>query len=260
MLILLYGHDSYRRIEKKRGAIAEFVKQHPAAVVQSFDFGNNEDNEDFADYVGSQPLFGGGAKLAVVDGISWDAPVRLRKIFERSVGSADTAVLVSSASKPPQKEWGFLLKKSVSALEFEYLEEEAWKKFLRGEAEKAGVALSAGALERLAASYEKNTWGGVTELARLAGLQKKEVSPDDVEAAEAAGEVFPLALSFKSASPAARSAALEKILSRGESLQSIFFLIASLLSNKTKFAAYDAAVKGGKFEWEEALLDLALSG
>ena len=98
----------------------------------------------------------------------------------------------------------------------------------------------------------------MTELERLAGLGKKQIEPRDVNIMEGTGDFFQLALSFKNGTPAVRTAVLEKLLSRGEAAQKIFFMVASLMPDKKTFAAYDAAVKAGKMDWEEALLSLAL--
>ena len=56
---------------------------------------------------------------------------------------------------------------------------------------------------------------------------------------------------------------LEELLFRSENPQMIFNLFSVLMktsSEKEKMADYDAAVKSGKLEYQEALTDLVLSG
>ena len=259
MLILLYGPDSFRRVSKKQDIIREFKERHPQHTVEVFDMEQKGSTGAFLEFVRSSSLFD-PVKMAILDDFSFTPDSKLRRFIKEILEDKNTTVLIVSDSRPPQKDWGFLLKKPVLAQEFKYLEGGAWDTFLKIQAEDSGVSFSGKALGKLSRAYAKNTWGAIMEIERLAGFRKGEVGPDDINSMEGTGDFFQLALSFKSGSPAVKTATLEKLLSRGEAAQKIFFVVASLLPDKKQLAAYDAAVKAGKMDWEEALLSLAHKG
>jgi DNA polymerase III delta subunit len=257
MLIVLHGPDSFRRISKKREILREFKERHPHHVVEVFDMGQKDTAVSFREFTRSSSLFD-PVKMAVLDDFSFSCPSEVRNALRDVLESTSTTALIMSDSKPPQKDWGFLSKKPVLGQEFEYLEGPAWHNFLKEKAKESGVDFSEKGMEKLSRAYEKNTWGAVTEISRLAGRGKKQTDPEDINSMEGTGDFFQLALSFKSGTPSTKTAVLEKLLARGEAPQKIFFMIASLLPDKKRLAAYDAAVKAGKMDWEEALLSLSL--
>jgi DNA polymerase III delta subunit len=257
MLILLYGPDSFRRVSKKQDIINEFKERHPQHTVEVFDISEKDAGASFLEFARTTSLFD-PVKMAVLDDFSYTSGPELRKSLKGLLEDKNTLVLIVSDSRPPQKDWGFLLKKPALAQEFEYLEGETWDRFLGDRAKESGVAFTKAGLGVLSRAYAQNPWGAVTEIARLSGLDKKEAGPEDINIMEGTGDFFQLALTFKNGSPATKTAALEKLLSRGEAAQKIFFVVSALLPDKMQLAAYDAAVKAGKMDWEEALLSLSL--
>ena len=276
MIIFLYGPDDYRREQKNREIVAEFLKKHAEAGLGRFDASAKEGMDDLAEFLRVQSIFE-TKKLAVVEnvfpkrrGSSEDDDVEDEEKDDVQKGSvaeilkqyrsAPNITIVMSEGKKPAKAFGFLTKPPVLAQEFAALAGPAWEAFLKSEANKQGVSFAPAALRFFAGVFAGDSWSAATELQKLAGLGKA-VGLDDLDALglDAAPNYWALMNGVKSYDIRARLAALETLFGMSDPAPKLFNILAAQWREKLpQFAAYDAAIKSGKIEYEEALVDAVI--
>jgi DNA polymerase III delta subunit len=256
MIIFLYGPDSYRRDAKKRFYISEFEKKYSAHGVERVDLEAADGLQALDLAARSRSLFE-AAKLIIIENFSEITPKKLKDALEPFFSDKQLNVLLL-ADKKPVKALDFLLNKPVTSAAFEHLEGAAWMKFVQASVAENKVDLDPAALNLLARTYEKDSWGLITELQKLAGSEKKLTAADLASLGlEVAPDFFPLVQSLRSASLGDRFAALARLFHDNEPAAKSFNIISALWAQKTpQFAAYDRAVKMGKMDYEEALTDL----
>ncbi len=250
MLIYLYGADSYRRAQKLKEIIAAYEKKHSGLTKDVFYLDEKEAFERLTLFLETQSLFG-SAKLVVI--YSADEAPGSAKLLKTFLEEKTTTIIVISDKKLP-KEFAYLLKKPAITQEFEPLETSALYAFIKKEAEERGATLTSDTLRYLSELFGADTWGIVTELEKLAlgGRVSTVLHPP---------AFFPLVQQIKR-----RGDMRSCLLALGHLLETedpaaIFNVTASIADPelKIKMADYDIAIKSGKLEYEEALLDLAIS-
>jgi len=192
------------------------------------------------------------------------------------LGAKDFTILISEDKLPP-KELEFMVKKAFKAEEFPNLKAEKWRFFIQKEAKERKAILTPGAVNFLAEIYKNDSWGLVNELDKIGLINP--IRNIDIEDLKKIGDynyespdifAFINAVSrnwsFGSAhdkSLARRIIALEKLFISQEEPVKIFNIFASLnwLPRQIikKLADCDIMVKSGKMDYEEVLVDLALS-
>lgn len=259
MIILLYGPDSYRRDAKKRFYIAEFEKKYSTHGIERVDLEAAGGLAALDLAARSRSLFE-PAKLVLAENFLEITPKKLLAALQPFFEDKQLNVLLVS-DKKPTKPFDFLLKEPATSTAFENLEGAAWMKFVQSEVAAHKANLDPAALALLARTYEKDSWGLVTELQKLSGSEEKLTAEDLASLGlEVAPEFFPLVQSLRSASLADRFGALAKLLKDNEPAAKIFNIISALWIQKTpQFAAYDRAIKMGRMDYEEALTDLLVS-
>lgn len=263
MFIFLYGPDDYRRVQKKREIIAEFRKKHSDLGLGFFDLTADGAVDRLIEFARAQSIFE-SAKLAVLlNAFELDAE-GLAKILKPFAADRTTSILIVEREKPV-KALAFLAEKPSLSQKFEALEGPEWGAFIRAEAKRAGVALTPAAVQFLAIVHQGNSWALVTELEKLAALRADSPAPidkKDLEAfdLEAAPNYWALLNGMKSFDVRTRLFALEKLFALSDPAPKIFNIIAAQAGPKIPLmAGYDLAVKSGKIDYEEALLDLVVS-
>ncbi|RJP44920.1 hypothetical protein C4587_01360 [Candidatus Parcubacteria bacterium] len=260
MLIFLHGPDDYRRNRKKLAILEEFRKRHSGSWVGVFDLEEPENREGLRNFLAGQSIFD-DAKLAVLENLSEVGPAAARELVEPIADSARVTVLISENSLP-MRQFGFLARHPAAAQSFELLSGRQWEEFVEKEAETRSIRLEAGALSFLSRVYAGDSWGLVTELEKLRWFGDRAVGARELQAAglEIPPNVWTLLSLIRDASAGQRLAALEQVLARGEPPAKLFNILASSWTERTAaFASHDRAVKSGKLEYEETLLDLVLS-
>ena len=265
MLIALSGPDSYRRIQKQRSIMEEFMKKHPEAMVARFDF-REEPKETFVklkEFAASQTLFD-TTKLGVVTGLFSDVAIgktaECKKMLQLIADKAHVTLLLCEEK---------VLKKEIEPLhipeklvqEFDYLDDAVWMKFLHKEAKMRDMEIAAPAVPFLRERFQEDTWALMHELEKLSLLGVAQV---DLVVCNAAGmteemDFMRLLRGTMFGSLPLKLKSLEGLYARREDAAKIFNIAA--YQNKdmlSHFAEYDVAVKSGKLEYEEALLDLVL--
>jgi len=262
MIIFLYGPDDYRRSEKKRALIAEFAKKRSQIGLGTFDLEEKGAFEKLDGFLRVQSIFE-SAKLAVVENAFELEAKALAKFLQRFAEEKNTTILISEKDKPV-KALAFLLEKPAISQKFEALAGAELTAFIAAEAKKNEVKLSPTAAAFLASVYGADTWSLATEIAKLSGLgadgkviDKKDLDQFDLEVAP---NYWGLMNGLKSFDMKNRLYAFETMLASNDPAAKIFNILASQWAEKTPhMAEYDLAVKSGKVDYEEALVDLLIS-
>lgn len=276
MIIFLYGPDSYRKKEKVREVIGQYEKSHQATGY--FDFNVKNPDAEFnrlREFCASHSLFE-NVKLAIVENILADFAKSDDKKIQKTVvdflkanlENKELTVLLSE-NKAPLKAFDFLLKKPVLAQEFKHLGASQFEFFIKKEAEKRGLKLTADAIGFLAENFKEDLWGLINEFEKLSLFNDKNFNSQRLKEIVENNKPTSLNEFFNqiknllwSNSFGQKLVNLEFLLIREEPAK-IFNFLASFSSNSAeltrKFADYDIAVKSGKMDYEEVLMLTILS-
>jgi DNA polymerase III delta subunit len=266
MILVFYGPDDYRRLQKIRAILAEFKKKHPQGAYARFDCGTAEERERFKEFAHTRSMFE-PAKLSLLHGVGESGAKELARELKELAEQRELTIVIVERKKP-ESPFAFLVpgvaktrtKQPIEAQKFDFLEGAAWDAFALQEARARGTTLSPGAVRLLAEVYARDTWRLVTELDKLAGLSGQMVTEHDLGALglETTPEFWGVVNGLKNPAASRRLEALEKLFAQKEPAQKIFHMIAYQWPEKLEaFAAYDRGVKSGKLDYEEALTDLA---
>ena len=259
MIIFLSGRDDYRRAVKRREIVGEFEKKHSRIGVDCFNLASDGALERLISFCRNQSVFE-PSKLAVCEEAFENNAGDFALVLKAVIENRDVTILLSESEKPP-KPLSFLGNPPVLSQSFEILRGEEWKRFVLKKASELKVVFSAPALALFVRAYEGNSWALVMDLEKLACLgreiNEKALSESGVEVAP---DFWALFGGLRSGRREERLSMLEKVLSMNEPAPKVFNILSSLWKEKASaMAEYDRAVKWGKIEYEEALLDLVLS-
>lgn len=273
MIIFLYGPDGYRRLARKKELIAAFEKKHSGLGVGYFDMASDSKApplDAFAEFARGNALFE-NAKLAVIEN-AFDADAEKFAAILAPLGETKSTTVILSENAKPAKGFSFLLKAPVSAEKFEALEGGEWASFIGSEAGKLGLAPSPDAVRFLGTVHKGDSWALVTELQKLAALVSGSLPGGkaaaravdkgalDALGLEAAPDYWMLLNGMKNFDGRVRLASLERLFALNDPPAKIFNILAAQAGEKApRMAEYDLAVKSGKLDYEEALLDMALA-
>lgn len=244
---------------KKKEIVAAFRKKHSNLGLGLFDLEAEGAIDNFLEFTRNQSIFE-NVKLAILENAFEIDAEKLAKSLKPLATERSTTILLSEREKPV-KALAFLLEKTSVAEKFENLGGAEWGAFIRAEAKKLGLTLAASATQFLGAVYQGNSWALVTELQKLAVLKSSIEKKDlDVLDLEVAPNYWALLNGMKSYDARVRLVTLEKLFAINDPPPKIFNILAAQAGEKTqRMAEYDLAVKSGKLDYEEVLLDLALS-
>lgn len=259
MTILLHGPDDYRRLERQRYHADRFTAQYGMMGYQSFDATDEADLRAFAESLRATSLFSPRRLVVLTNAL--EAPnALLKEAIARTAENKTQHCVLSDPAKTITKAQTFLAKEPIKAESFEHLEGAAWKKFVEATATKEGIRLSADLVTRLASIYSGNTWGLVTEIQTLALYTKPSADVHTAAPVELQGNLWTQLGSLRTPSRPKRVASLERMMAAGEPAPKLF----ALLSYQSKImlpeaAALDRKIKGGKLDYDDALLALVIS-
>ena len=263
MIVFLYGPDDYRRTAKRRAVVEEFVKKRSDIGLAEFDFESKTAPEEAERFLATQSLFD-APRLAVLENAFALEAKRLAKLLEPLLDAKDATVLVAEREKPV-KALAFLLKKPVIVQEFKALVGAEWLAFVKKEANDRGADLAPSAVQFLGSVFQGDAWGLVTELEKIAALafgRTAAIEKNDLGelGLETAPDYWMLMNGLKSHDLRNRLYAFESMLALADPPAKIFNILAAQWQEKTPhMAEYDLAVKSGKVDYEEALVDLLIS-
>lgn len=159
----------------------------------------------------------------------------------------------------------FLRRKSanIEVHKFDYLGEEEWSRFIAEKAQEYGIKLNSPALKFLADVYQGDTWRLITELQKISSLKRGVISKDELEklGLEITPDLREFLRDLRDYQLGERLNSLERIFSLNEPMPKVFNMLVYQWPEKlSQLATYDVLVKSGKLDYEEVILDLALSG
>lgn len=268
MIIFLYGPDSYRRQQKEKELIASYQQKHPNFDFKKFDLSENEDScSSLKDFLVQQSLFD-NFKMASVGGIFGVETKKIKPILREQLSSNNIALMISE-DKKPAKEFDFLVGKPVFCQEFKKLNVEELTFFIRKEAEKRNLEFMPEAKNYLIRWQEQtntDTWALVNELDKIYMADfPQPISVSNLESLIPffyEEEIFVLARILAGQNPLKKKlVALERLLIQKEPAAYAFNLLSYGASTSLllKLADYDVLAKSGGLDYEEILLDLALT-
>lgn len=259
MLIFLYGSDTYRRMKKRHWYAGEFLKKHKISGIGEFDMALPEEKDELVLFLSHRSMFD-PMKLAVLENASFCDAVELKKILVSYAEDKATHVVLSE-EHAPHKSLAALVKKST-AVKCDLLRGSEWEHFIESEARVRGIVFEETAFDYLRRIYESDSWRLATELDKIGAWKKGKIQIKDLEklGIELPPDTWKLTQGMRGTSVSMRLSSLEMLFAQGEPAAKTFNILSSLWREKiAHFAAYDLAVKTGKFEYEEALVALAVS-
>lgn len=267
MIIFLYGPDSYRRQQKLKEIAAEYKEKHSSFSVEHFNLEEGGGLDKIKDFVKAISLFD-SFKLGVIKGGSFLEKTSQKEYAEllKENLKVKEQVLIIVEDKKPTKDFKFLLEKPVLCQEFENLSGAELSKFFDQEIKTRNLNFDEQSKNLILSAFAGDAWGLITELDKLSLLDEKKISLRILEnhldvslPVNIFSTINQIRNSFRKSE---RLFLLEELLSRSEDAAMIFNIMAvSPYADKDwkeKIADYDAAVKSGKLEYDEALLDLVL--
>lgn len=253
MLIYLYGSDSYRLKQKLNSIIDAYKKKHSDLTMDYFDFAESPDDVwlKLKNFVVSQSLFG-SLRLGIVYGL----PNEKEKVdFLKGFLDSRAVSLIIVVEKPLGKDFNFLLKKPVLAQNFDLLDAPQLTAFIKSESRKKNLSLSSEQIYSLIRANEANTGAIMMEIEKIA--LGGEVAGDEFRP-----DFFSMISRLSGPAPlSSKISSLTWLLETNEPAK-VFNMLSAFVKNteeKTKIADYDVAIKSGKLDYEEALLDLVIS-
>ncbi len=249
MLIYLCGLDAYRRSKNLQEVIKKFTDKHSALNLRRFDLSRGEELNEIKEFVATQSLFD-SFKLGIIYSPEEVEPKDLNGVL-KIVGKSGNISLVVVADKALPKSVSALGDGDVIKRDFNDLEPDKFLIYAKQEAEKRNVKLSEQEWRPLVARYRTDTWGLINE------LEKISLGGDPQSVFWEHDFFSTLNRLQRAGSPAASLPILERLMAFDDPAK-IFNVFASLSADKKKMADYDVAIKSGKLEYEEVLLDLAL--
>jgi DNA polymerase III delta subunit len=259
--IFLHGSDSYRRTQRLIEAVRQFLSKYPGSGIRRFDAETDADAADKVSEVLSSTSLFSPRTLVVLSGALELTPGQVKALVNRTASSErDHLILVADTDKPA-KTYARVTEEDVKQESFPKLAGESWLAFVAREAQARGCQLTRTEVQRLASALAGDSWAVATELDVLAATPeafRTERLESTVAAAPSGG--VPSWGEFRklgSGDPARRLATLAHLEASGDAAAKIFAM-ASYSANPVAAARGDAAVKTGGWDFEEALVALAV--
>lgn len=260
MTIFLHGGDGYRRTQRLRILLDQFLRKYPGVGVRRLDTELDEDAAGKAgEVLGSASLFSPRVLLVLNDAL--DLPMAdLAPLIERTSSSDKLHLILVASADKVAKAYSRLQEDDIKQEHFPTLTGSDWARFVAREARARNLSLGADAVRQLAYAFPGDGWGVATELDVLAAMPE-DSRPERIRTASRSalsgtpgwGELRKLG----TGRPASRLATLVRI-ERGGDPAAKTFAMAAYSANPRTAAAGDIAVKTGGWDHEEALLALAL--
>ncbi|MDP3953274.1 MAG: hypothetical protein Q8P99_00400 [bacterium] len=259
MLTTLYGTDSYRRLRNLKELIDAYTAKEGNLARERFDLKEKDEFNRLKEFLNSQSIFS-PKKLAILDEpFEFPETKALKELLKAHVASKDTIVLINTTKKHPAP-YKFIEEEPNKFEEFKPLKGNELTRFIKKEASRLGIDLSAADISTIEGSMGADTWRIVTEIEQMA--LKKSKKPEG-EQYSTQPDYFPSLNTLKRGRTVGeRLGALERLISaRRDDPARVFNGLAYQLGSVKEaqmYANYDVAVKSGKLEYDEALLAIAL--
>ncbi len=260
MTIFLHGSDGYRRTNRLKEAIRQFLTKYPGVGVRRFDALLDDDVATrVMDIFSSSSLFSPRTLVLVTDALEM-TPAQLKLLVEKtSTSETQHLILVAEADKLT-KPYARLTEEDVKEEAFPILAAAEWAPFVARELKARDLELSRGEMNILAKRFFVDSWALATELDVLAVMPDElrssridEIERTTPQAAPSWNELRQLG----SGDISRRLVTLAYIEASGE-VPAKTFAMAAYFGNPRVAADADFGIKTGGWEHDEALLALAL--
>lgn len=262
MIITLYGSDAYRRKKKLDEIIASFIKKKADLSLKIIDVEEEGGLERAIGFWGTPSLFGDTKLLIIKYAFAITDRNRFKKFFKNAVVSREATLLLCDGTKQIGKEWAFLKEKPNLTQEFANLSNSKFASFVSEEAKAQNIVIQDSALDYFAKAFAPDSWGAVRELEKLALLGTSPISLDFLKncGVRIEGDFFSYIFGWFQKSVPSKLKNLEELLIAKNDPAKIFNVLAYQdKSELRRFADYDVEVKSGRLEYEEVLLELAIT-
>jgi len=267
MIYFFYGPDSYRRSQKLKLSIEEYRKKHPAADLAFFDLEEEPDDWIKARDFLNQPSMFVDSKMLIVKNSGEVKEKEWLKVLKSELETPHTFVFISDEKKP-LKAFEFLLDPPAKSSLFGELEGRLLEMFVKKEAEVRKIDFEKPALEFLLGrltSFPERSWIAVNDLDKISLAKfSQPIKFQDLKTVidwDSNDDVFGTARQIAwSKTWSEKLKLLEKLLLQKKEAAYIFNSLAYSVRGKEliRLADYDAAIKGGNLDYEEALLDFVI--
>jgi len=266
MIIYLYGEDSYRRSQKLKELIGAYRGKHKNIDLLIVDFEDNpEDWIKVRDFL-SQPSMFVDSKLTIIKESNIPDSKEWVKTLKTEIKTPKNFLIISDKN-PPKKDFQFLLEEPVKHQKFNELKGVSLEMFLKKEALARHLNFSFPAwrfFHSYIDSQPEKSWFAINELEKikLANFNQPIALKDLQTIVDWAQKEKLFLLAQKilySKNLKQKMGFLEQALSN-ESPSYIFNSLAyqAYGEDAVKLADYDIAIKSGKLDYEEAILDFTL--
>ncbi|HUV81388.1 MAG TPA: DNA polymerase III subunit delta [Patescibacteria group bacterium] len=184
MLIFLYGPDTYRSKRKLSEIIEEYKKVHRIGLSLVFFEGGDLKLASLKEAIRQTSIFD-EKKLLVISNVSanQDFKEKFLKNSEFFESLKDTVLFYEEDEIPAKDKFFAFLKNKAKAQNFQFLQGENLKKWIRQELAGFKAEISPEALTKLVDSVGSDLWRLSNEINKLVSFRKKErkVNLEDVE-------------------------------------------------------------------------------
>ena len=249
-------------------SISEYKKKYPVSDMAVFDLAEEPDDWTEARDFLNQPSMFVDSKVAVLKNSGEVSERGWLKVLKSNLESPRTFIFISDGKKP-LKAFEFLLESPVKSQFFGELDGRLLETFVKKEAAARGLILEKKAedffLGYLSALNERS-WIAISELDKFALLGLAQpIKFEDIRkviASASNDEVFDVAKQIMwSRNWTEKLKLLERLLLQKKEPAYIFNSLAFSARGREliRLADYDAAIKGGNLDYEEALTDFVLT-
>lgn len=260
MTILLHGTDGYRRTQRLRILLEQFLGKYPGMGLRRVDAELDEEPaEKIKDMLGSTSLFSPRTMVVLTSALTL-TPAQLKPLVEKTAKSETLHLILVADTDKLAKIYARLTEADVKQEAFPMLTGSDWATFVAREAKVRGLELTKPQLQQLTYAFPGDGWGVATELDVLAAMPG-EMRPARI--AETSRTVLLGSPSWfeirklGSGSPAARLVTLARLEASGGPAAKLFAM-AAYSANPLAAAKGDVNIKTGGWDHEEALIALAV--
>lgn len=260
MTILLHGSDGYRRTQRLRILLEQFLAKYPGVGIRRVDAELDENPaEKAADILGSTSLFSPRTLVVLTSALTL-TPAQLKPLVEKTAASETSHLILVADADKIAKTYARLTHEDVKQEAFPVQTGSDWARFVAREAKARGMELSKPELQRLAYAFPGDSWGVATELDVLAAMPE---TMRDARMRETARTVPAGSPSWSEirrlgqGSPVQRLVTLARLEATGDAAAKLFAM-AAYNAHPLAAAKGDVSIKTGGWDHDEALIALAI--
>lgn len=260
MTIFLHGADGYRRTQRLRILIDQFLKKYPGVGVRRLDAElDDEPAAKIADIFGSTSLFSPRTLVVLTSALTL-TPAQLKPLIEKTSKSDSLHLVLVADVDMLAKIYARLSEDDVKQEVFPLQTGSEWATFVSREAKLRGLGLTKQQLQQITYAFPGDSWGVATELDVLAAMPEAMRMERIAETSHAVPQGSPSWFEIRKlgqGSPLQRLVTLSRLEASGDAAAKLFAM-AAYTANPLAAAKGDIQVKTGGWDYEEALLALAV--